>query len=64
MAGILIREATKFAVTCNAQEIASGHAACEQLAETSPAQAVTNADSYEYFATIGNLQTDRRHRAY
>ncbi|KAI0641519.1 hypothetical protein C8Q79DRAFT_929996 [Trametes meyenii] len=65
MAGVLIREATKFSVTCHTQDIASSHAACEQLAKTSPAQAVTNADSYEYFATIGNLQIDSgRHRIY
>ncbi|KAG8774696.1 hypothetical protein FRC12_001863 [Ceratobasidium sp. 428] len=49
-AGTIIHEATHFDVLAGARDFGYGHTETMALAKRNPAQAVMNADSYEYFA--------------
>ena len=49
-AGTLIHEVSHFTVVAGTLDVAYGMPACETLATNSPAQAIQNADSHEYFA--------------
>lgn len=49
-AGTIIHETSHFYVVADTDDNAYGHAACKNLANSNPAQAVANADSHEYFA--------------
>jgi len=48
--GTLVHEMTHFADVGKTQDHAYGTTACQNLATTSPAKAVNNADNYEYYA--------------
>ena len=49
-AGTLIHEMSHFNVVAGTDDVAYGQTAARNLADTSPEQAVINADSHEYFA--------------
>lgn len=48
--GTLVHETSHFTVVAGTQDYAYGQSAAKSLALSNPAQAVMNADSYEYFA--------------
>ena len=48
--GVIIHEISHFYVVTSTKDHAYGHANCQTLANTDPAKAIENADSYEYFA--------------
>jgi peptidyl-Lys metalloendopeptidase len=49
-AGTLIHELSHFTVLAGTKDYAYGHDKCKELAIASPAKAIQNADSHEYFA--------------
>ncbi|KAF9265889.1 peptidyl-Lys metalloendopeptidase [Marasmius fiardii PR-910] len=49
-AGTLIHEASHFNEVAGTDDVVYGQSAARSLASSSPAQAITNADSHEYFA--------------
>ena len=49
-AGTLIHELTHFTVVAGTSDYAYGQSAAASLAISSPAKAIKNADSHEYFA--------------
>ncbi len=49
-AGTIVHETSHFKAVAGTADYAYGHSACEALADSSPRQAVKNADSHEYFA--------------
>ena len=49
-AGTLVHETSHFTVVAGTSDYAYGTSACQSLANSSPSQAVMNADSHEYFA--------------
>ncbi|MCD0257277.1 protease [Xanthomonas melonis] len=49
-AGTLVHEMSHFTVVAGTQDRVYGQAGARNLARTNPAQAITNADSHEYFA--------------
>ena len=48
--GTLVHETSHFTAVAGTQDYAYGQTACKALAKSSPAKAVMNADSHEYFA--------------
>lgn len=49
-AGTIVHEVSHFNVVAGTDDVTYGQASCRNLADTSPNQAVRNADSHEYFA--------------
>ncbi len=49
-AGTLIHESSHFTKNGGTDDVVYGQTAAKALAKSSPAQAITNADSHEYFA--------------
>ncbi len=51
--GTLVHEMSHFEVVADTDDLVYGQAACRQLADTQPRNAIRNADSHEYFAEAG-----------
>lgn len=56
-AGTLIHESSHFTKNGGTDDVVYGQSAAKSLAKSSPAQAITNADSHEYFAENNPAQS-------